>query len=286
MSPVIDPLNDLRREIDRIDDALLDLLCERAAVVRRIGLVKNDRIEGRVAFRPAREAAILRRLVGRAGERLPAAAVVAIWRELLTATTRLQTPFVVSVHAPVDQPRVAELARDHFGSQTPILRADSAGHALRALDSGAAHLAVLPLPDETDLWWRALVFSHEPGLHIVGRLPFLVEPGRSQGAAVIVAPMEPQPSGDDLTVFALEATLETSRARLVSALSKGGLEPRWLATVREADQEAALHLFEVPGFVAHREPRLTNALAAVQSQVLRVVAIGGYARALGESVET
>jgi chorismate mutase len=273
-------LDDLRREIDRIDDGLLDLLEQRVAVVRQIAERKNDRASGRIAFRPAREAAILRRLVARGAGRLPGPSIVAMWRELLAATTRLQTPFVVAAHVPAGQPGTWDLARDHFGCLTPLLRADSPGHALRLLGDGTAQLAVLPLPDESDLWWRSLVYGKEPGLRIIGRLPFCPTPATQGLAAVIVAPQEPEPSGDDVTLLAIDATVETSRARLAESLARGGLDPRWLAAVREPGQEAALHLIEVDGFMGDREPRLTNALAPVLSQVLRVVAIGGYARPL------
>jgi chorismate mutase / prephenate dehydratase len=272
-------LDDLRREIDRIDDALLDLLIERVHVVRRIGLVKNDRPAGRLAMRPAREAAILRRLVERAEGRLPEATIVAMWRELLAATTRLQTPFVVSVHVPSERQGLWDVTRGHFGSLAPLLRADTPNHALRSLGAGAAQLAVLPMPDETDLWWRGLVFSSEPKLRIVARLPFCPSAGNEM-AAVVVAALELEPSGDDVTILAIEAAIDMSRARLHEALTAGGLSPRWLAAVREPEQDAALHLLEVPGYMGPQEPELMAALAPIQARVLRVAVIGGYARPL------
>lgn len=273
-------LDDLRREIDRIDDALVDLLQERVEVVRRVALVKNDRQQGRLAMRPARDAEILRRLVARAGGRLPAATIVAMWRELISATTQLQTPFRASVYVPEGQPAFWDLTRGHVGCLTPLIRADSPGHALRAIGTGAAHLAVLPAPDETDLWWRALIGSREPALRIVGRLPFCTSDANAEPPAVVVAALEPEPSSDDLTILAIEAAGEISRARLAETLERDGLQPRWLAAVRDPDQTSALHLVEVAGFVGDREPRLTNALAPVGAQILRVTTIGGYARPL------
>jgi chorismate mutase len=274
-----DTLDDLRREIDRLDDAMVDLLLDRLAVVRRVGAVKGDRDRGQLAMRPAREAAILRRLARRAGGAMPAATIVAMWRELLSATTAAQTPFKAAVHVPPDQPAIWDIARAHLGSQAPLTRADSPGHALRAIGTGAADVAILPMPAESDLWWRALVGAREPTLRVVARLPFCPVDAASEPAAVIVAALEPEPSGDDVTMIVIEAAGEASRARLAEALERGGLQPRWLAAVREADR-AALHLVEVAGFIGDREPRLTNALAAVQPQILRVTAIGGYARPL------
>jgi len=97
----LDELARLRLEVDRIDDAVVDLLLERIAVVHRIGAVKTTAAlaTATVALRPAREAQIIRRLAAKAAPDLPAIAVARMWRELLAATTRLQTPFAAAVLA-------------------------------------------------------------------------------------------------------------------------------------------------------------------------------------------
>ena len=52
MDTTAPPLDHLRAEIDRIDQAVLDLLIERSNVVRRIGEVKGDGPDSRSALRP------------------------------------------------------------------------------------------------------------------------------------------------------------------------------------------------------------------------------------------
>ena len=84
----------LRAELDRIDDALHDLLIRRADVVARVAATKPN---GTLALRPGREAAIIRRLLARHTGHLPPQALVRLWRELLAATTAMQGPFVVAV---------------------------------------------------------------------------------------------------------------------------------------------------------------------------------------------
>ncbi|WP_042704124.1 chorismate mutase, partial [Azospirillum sp. B506] len=118
------PLDDLRREIDQIDDAIHDLLMRRAAVVERIGAAKgNGAAEAGaqpVFLRPAREATILRRLMARHAGTFPAQVVVRIWREMITAFTRMQGPFAVAVYAPEDRRGFWDVARDHFGGFVPM----------------------------------------------------------------------------------------------------------------------------------------------------------------------
>ena len=64
-------LEDLRREVDRLDGAMVELLAERLRVVREIARIKQTAATGRPAIRPGREAVILRRLVEQRRRPLP-----------------------------------------------------------------------------------------------------------------------------------------------------------------------------------------------------------------------
>jgi chorismate mutase/prephenate dehydratase len=276
------PLEDLRREIDRIDRAILDLLIERTDVVRAIGGIKGDRLDGRLAVRPAREAVILRGLAMAAGDRFPRPVLVRMWRELIAAMTRLQTPVSVAVHVPDGSLAIWDLARDHFGSTTPIIRSESASQALRAVSDGSTAVAVLPLPGDGDAWWLALLSDRPDRLRVFGRLPFVAGgPGDGEGpGALALGQLVPEPSGDDLALLAIEAGAGTSRVRLRDLLAAAGLPPGWQSTWRSADANEATHLIEVESFVGDGDERLAALQAAARGEVLRIVAIGGYPRPL------
>jgi len=275
-------LADLRAEVDRIDEALVDNLVARMEVIERIAEVKARGHHAGLALRPAREAEILRRLVGRAEGRFPARALVRMWRELLCATTRAQTPFSVAVLESDAHPDLWELARDHFGTATPLVRVASTHQALRRMSDGDIRIAVLPLPNENDLWWRGLIDRlDETAFAICIRLPFLeTAPRPRETTAVVVAGLPHEPSGDDLTLAAIEAEAELSRGRLRQLLDEAGLDPAWLVTVRERGAGQALHLVEIRGFLETSRVTLANALAPVRRQLLRAGPIGGYARPL------
>jgi chorismate mutase / prephenate dehydratase len=277
------PLEDLRTEVDRIDQALLDLLIERTEVVRRIGAVKADRLNARLAARPAREAVILRRLVAAAGERFPRPVLVRMWRELLAATTRLQTPMSVSVFTPQQQGfRTWDLARDHFGSVTPMTRVDSANQALRSVSDGSAAVAVLPMPNDDDPWWLALISDHHDRLRIFARLPFVASaPGDGEEAsALALGRLEPEQSGDDLALLAIEAESGVSRGRLRDLLLGAGFDPTWLAAWRASGAPEAVHLVEVGGFIREGDERVAEVLGAARGEILRIVSVGSYPRPL------
>jgi chorismate mutase-like protein len=283
MDPTAPPLDDLRAEIDRIDQQILDLLIERSAVVRRIGEVKGDRQDGRAALRPAREAQILRRLAARAGGRFPTAVLVRMWRELVAAHTRLQAPLSVAVFArSEDAQRVWDLARDHFGSATPMVLVDRPMQALRALGDGSATVAVLPLPGDDDSWWVSLMSDQDPRLRVFARLPF-VAGNAADGEelrALAIGQLDLEASGADLTLLALEAEPGLSRARLRELLVEAGLAPDWAAAWRQPSSPQALHLVEVDGFVPDGDPRIAALRQAARGEILRVLPVGGYARPL------
>src|SRR5437879_4340389 len=75
-------LDDLRAEIDAIDDSLHDLLMRRAGLAGDIARLKATAPAGASGplFRPGREAAIVRRILARHKGPFPPAALVRIWR--------------------------------------------------------------------------------------------------------------------------------------------------------------------------------------------------------------
>ncbi len=280
MQAVAPPLDDLRAEIDRIDEAMLELLVERSDVVRRIGEIKGDRRNGRLALRPGREAQVLRQLIAGAGARFPHAVLVRMWRELIAAQTRLQTPLTVAVYARRDGFAIWDLARDHFGSLTPMTRVDSASQAIRAAANGSATVAVLPLPGEDDAWWPSLISTAEDRLRIFARLPFLS--GRpadgEQASAFALGRVELEPSGDDSTLLVIEAEPDVSRGRLRDLLLAADLAPVWVAVRRLPTEPQVLHLVEVTSFVVDGDERIGQVLRTSRSEVLRIVPLGGYPR--------
>src|SRR6476659_10138447 len=77
--PQTDSLAALRAEIDHIDETMHGLLMQRGEIIDRLIAVKQTQESGS-AFRPAREAEMMRRLVDRHHGILPLDTVESIWR--------------------------------------------------------------------------------------------------------------------------------------------------------------------------------------------------------------
>jgi chorismate mutase len=264
----------LRAELDRIDDALHDLLMQRAGVIEHVA-----RAGKRGALRPGREAAIVRRLLARHHGSLPAPTLMRIWRELLAGTTTMQGGFTVAVCTAGGDSQYIQAAREHFGALTPLRTHRSPAQAIGEVSAGIATVAVLPLPSETeeprDAWWTALLHKDEPRIHVVGRLPFWRP--RPEGApdvqALVIAAVAPDASGNDRSLLGLELPLEVSRTRLTTALTTAGFETGQIILRRDPGAPAADVLAEVEGFVADDDPRL----APLDTVLRRPVVLGAYA---------
>ena len=118
-SPAPD-LGALRVEIDRIDEALHGLLMERGAIIDQLIAVKA-RGGGGSAFRPGREAEMMRRLVQRHAGILPLDTVESIWRIIISTFTYVQAPYAVHADTAGGDATMRDSCRFHFGFTVPLV---------------------------------------------------------------------------------------------------------------------------------------------------------------------
>lgn len=276
-------LDELRRNIDRIDDALLALLVERAALGARIAAAKkqetNANSYGNVFLRPGREMEILRRLLTQVGGGFPKIAVVRMWRELFSALTSLQGSLTLSVYMPIRGAGFLELARDHYGVCSQVIAAPSSGAVVRAVTEGEAAIGILPLPRQEDPqpWWPTLMSDVASTPRIITRLP-ICGPGQGRGdgvEALAIARFPSEPTGIDQSLLAVESGSGLSRVGLRSILENAGFQVLDLIDSQAPMEGVRYHLFVIDGFVAPTDARL-KALRYDQ-QIPRAVVIGTYA---------
>src|SRR5439155_627894 len=237
-------LEGLRRRIDEIDDRLQDLLVERIQIVSTVAAHKRNN-HGVAAHQPAREAEIIRRLIERNGDALPPATLVRMWRELLAATVRLQGAFTVAVYAPAAAQGFWDIARDHYGSHTPMLPYRTTSQVISAVTDGQAAVGVLPMPqeDDRDPWWRHLLSTDHNAPHVIARLPFGSRGNArpDSGDALAIGRGAEQETGRDRTLIATENAPSISRNRIVSPYTGGEAKAEGFdRPIRLASNESAL----------------------------------------------
>src|SRR5882762_5424320 len=140
-----DDITKHRTEIDALDEKIVALLNERAARAAAIGKLKANG----GAYRPEREAGVLRRIAGSNRGPLANDALVRLFTEIISACRALEQPLSVAYLGP--QGTFSEMAlAKQFGASVEAQPCASIDDVFRAAETGAAQYAVVPVENSTD----------------------------------------------------------------------------------------------------------------------------------------
>jgi len=263
-------LADLRQEIDRIDEAMHRLLMERGDIIDTLIAVKKSQETGS-AFRPAREAEMMRRLVERHKGILPLDTVESIWRVIIATFTYVQQPFSVHADLSAGDALMRDSARFHFGFTVPFVPHMGAAGVVAAVSDSKGDLGLVPAfaVASAGAWWSALEFDTAP--KIIARLPFVERADHPAALPVFVIS---RVAADAMATEAAVWSVRVSgwRAAAAEALS---MQAEFIAVPDRAFDGAAL-LVTLPQetSLAAISAGLVKAGASVRSAAL----VGSHAR--------
>ncbi|MEO7725643.1 MAG: prephenate dehydratase [Burkholderiales bacterium] len=138
-----DSLKKIRARIDALDDRLVDLLSERAALAQDIGHAKSG-----PKYRPEREAQVVRRVTTRNRGPLPAAALAHVYTEIMSACRALEDGISVAYLGPQGT-FSEEAAIKQFGSQAHMRPCATIDEVFRQVESGAVQYGVVPIENSS-----------------------------------------------------------------------------------------------------------------------------------------
>lgn len=139
-----DELSRLRQRIDAIDERILELMSERARLAQEIGHLKNGG-----AYRPEREAQVIRRLLAANPGPLSAEAVERLYRELMSACRALEQPLCVAYLGPPGTFSEAATIK-HFGHAVQTVPLASIDEVFRTLEREGVQYGVVPVENSTE----------------------------------------------------------------------------------------------------------------------------------------
>lgn len=139
-----DELEKIRGEIDRLDEAIAELVEKRAAQAKKIGELKG----GAPAYRPERESQVLAQVMKKARVLAPER-MAAVFREIVSACRGLEEAIRVSYLGP-EGTFSEQAVRKHFGRAVEALPVASVDEAFRRCESGAAQFTVVPAENSTE----------------------------------------------------------------------------------------------------------------------------------------
>lgn len=221
---VPETLADLRREIDRIDETMHRLLMERGSIIDRLVTVKKTAESGS-AFRPGREADMMRRLLARHHGRLPFSAVEHIWRTVIATFTHVQAPYAVHMDGSGDAAAMRDVVRFQTGFDVPLSVHATARAVAAAVSASAGDLGFVGLGAVDAPWWDEL----GPGQpQVMARLPFLLYEGRPADLPALVIA---RPLGDASVHEEVVVALERDRRPSGEVLAECATGGRWRGLV-------------------------------------------------------
>jgi chorismate mutase len=265
----LETLADLRVEIDCIDSELHELLMKRGEMIHRLIEVKA-RQGGGSAFRPGREADMMRGLITRHQGLLPLDTVESIWRIIISTFTYVQAAY--SVHADVSggDAQMRDCYRFHFGFTVPYVPHEGAENVIAAVAASNGDLGLVRVEDNaaSGAWWRRLAEPHAP--KIIARLPFVERPDHPAGMPLfVIAQPLAEAAVRDVCLYsvavegwqgALPARLVLVDANIVGAAAEG----EKFSLLVAADGATTLH-------------ELREALIAAGAIAPHLAEIGGHA---------
>lgn len=140
-------IHDLRREIDAIDNQLLELLSRRAHLAQQVGHSKSR--TSAQFFAPERERQIYARLFDANPGPLPRSAVQAIFREIISASRALEQPLRISYLGPAGT-FSHRAALTKFGSASEHKPVDTIPDVFAHVEREQSHYGVVPVENSTE----------------------------------------------------------------------------------------------------------------------------------------
>ncbi len=142
-------LENVRAEIDALDQQLQLMINQRADLAGQIGEIKRSMGEGHSFYRPEREAQVLRRIKNRNEGPLDGDTVAVIFREIMSACLALEKQLTVAYLGPEGSYTQGALIKQ-FGQSVKELGASSIADIFREVESGSATYGVVPVENSTE----------------------------------------------------------------------------------------------------------------------------------------
>ena len=270
-------LAELRREIDRIDETMHRLLMERGEIIDRLIATKQTQETGS-AFRPAREADMMRRLVDRHKGILPLDTAESIWRVIISTFTYVQAPFSVHADLSAGDAAMRDSARFHFGFTVPFVPHADAASVVAAVSDSRGDLGLVPAfgTAGTGAWWSALESDSAP--KIIARLPFVERADHPAGVPVfVVSRAAADAMVRDVEVWSVRlAGWSTAAAEAAAPLAE-------VIAVPDRGFDSAALLISLPQ--GGRIERVTDTLVKAGASVRTAALVGSHATRYRVSAE-
>ncbi|OOR89003.1 chorismate mutase [Moraxella caviae] len=142
-------IQDLRKEIDGIDEQIQTLINRRAAIAQSVADVKKHHEDHPIFYRPEREAQVLKAVMARNTGPLSGEKMARLFREIMSVCLELEAPQKVAFLGPIGTFTHAA-ALKHFGKAATTVPLATITDVFREVEAGSAMYGVVPVENSSE----------------------------------------------------------------------------------------------------------------------------------------
>jgi len=142
-------LDNIRQQIDELDEKLQALINERAQLAKDVAEIKLQQGDDAQFYRPEREAEVLRGVIARNNGPLSGEEMARLFREIMSACLALEQPLNIAFLGP-EGTFTQAAALKHFGHSVQTKPLAAIDEVFREVESNSAHYGVVPVENSTE----------------------------------------------------------------------------------------------------------------------------------------
>ena len=206
-------IDKLRKQIDKIDFQILDLLKKRSKIAANIGKEKKSKN----LFRPERQASILRNILKKNGNNLNPLYILSFWRSIFLSQIDVQGGIKLILSNNIANSYIKTIY-DYFSHDIEIITMNNTSKALEKVYNGKNILTILPYPSNNKgaKWW---INKRLEKLYAIAALPFFLRKKKSP-SLIIVSKYKPIIEKDSYFLYISKYLIKDKNTVLISKSGK------------------------------------------------------------------
>ena len=206
-------IDKLRKQIDKIDFQILDLLKKRSKIAENIGKEKKSNN----LFRPERQASILRNILKKNANNLNPLHILSFWRSIFLSQIDVQGGIKLILSNNIANSYI-KTVYDYFSHDIEIITMNNTSKALEKVYNGKNILTILPYPSNNKgaKWWTNLQLEK---LYAIAALPFFLKK-KKLPSLIIVSKYKPVIEKDSYFLYISKYLIKDKNIILETKSSK------------------------------------------------------------------
>ena len=206
-------IDKLRKQIDKIDFKILDLLKKRSKIAEKIGKEKKSNN----LFRPERQASILRNILKKNGNNLNPSYILSFWRTIFLSQIDVQGGIKLILSNNIANSYIKTIY-DYFSHDIEISTMNNTSKALEKVHKGKNILTILPYPSNNKgaIWWTNKRLEK---LYAIAALPFFLKKKKTP-SLIIVSKYKPTIEKDSYFLYISKYLIKDKNMILESKSNK------------------------------------------------------------------